>query len=107
MTNGEVERRVVSQLLTLMGGLKARTNVVVIAATNRLNSIDPAPRRFDRELDIGPVGHPEKFLKFGMSPSRGVLFYGPLPPEVVRPCWPRPLPTNAMPTLSSSRVLSY
>ena len=53
---GEVERRIVSQLLTLMDGLKARSNVVVIGATNRQNSIDPALRRFgrfDRELDIG------------------------------------------------------
>lgn len=55
-TNGEVERRVVSQLLTLMDGMKSRSNIVVIAATNRPNSIDPALRRFgrfDRELDIG------------------------------------------------------
>ena len=55
-TNGEVERRVVSQLLTLMDGLKSRGQVVVIGATNRPNSIDPALRRFgrfDRELDIG------------------------------------------------------
>ena len=64
-TNGEVERRVVSQLLTLMDGLKARANVVVIAATNRPNSIDPALRRFgrfDREIDIGipdPTGRLE------------------------------------------------
>jgi len=55
-TNGEVERRVVSQLLTLMDGLKPRSNLVVMAATNRPNSIDPALRRFgrfDREIDIG------------------------------------------------------
>ena len=55
-TNGEVERRVVSQMLTLMDGMKSRSNIVVIAATNRPNSIDPALRRFgrfDRELDIG------------------------------------------------------
>lgn len=55
-TNGEVERRVVSQLLTLMDGLKGRGQVVVIAATNRQNTIDPALRRFgrfDREIDIG------------------------------------------------------
>jgi len=55
-TQGEVERRIVSQLLTLMDGMKARSNVVVIAATNRPNSIDPALRRFgrfDREIDIG------------------------------------------------------
>jgi transitional endoplasmic reticulum ATPase len=54
--HGEVERRVVSQLLTLMDGLKARGQVIVIAATNRPNSIDQALRRFgrfDREIDIG------------------------------------------------------
>ncbi|GLU11859.1 hypothetical protein SLE2022_285790 [Rubroshorea leprosula] len=55
-THGEVERRIVSQLLTLMDGLKSRSHVVVIGATNRLNSIDPALRRFgrfDREINIG------------------------------------------------------
>jgi transitional endoplasmic reticulum ATPase len=55
-TNGEVERRIVSQMLTLMDGLKKRANVVVIGATNRPNTIDPALRRFgrfDREIDIG------------------------------------------------------
>merc|ERR1712164_219804 len=55
-TNGEVERRIVSQMLTLMDGLKSRANVVVIGATNRPNSIDAALRRFgrfDREIDIG------------------------------------------------------
>ena len=55
-TNGEVERRIVSQLLTLMDGLKQRSHVIVMAATNRPNSIDPALRRFgrfDREVDIG------------------------------------------------------
>ncbi|MEM7826691.1 MAG: CDC48 family AAA ATPase [Candidatus Aenigmatarchaeota archaeon] len=53
---GEVERRVVSQLLTLMDGLKSRGKVIVIAATNRVNAIDPALRRggrFDREIEIG------------------------------------------------------
>jgi transitional endoplasmic reticulum ATPase len=53
---GEVERRVVSQLLTLMDGLKGRGQVVVIAATNRPDAIDPAlrrPGRFDREIVIG------------------------------------------------------
>ena len=52
---GEVERRVVSQLLTMMDGLKSRGRVVVIGATNRVNSIDPAlrrPGRFDREVSI-------------------------------------------------------
>lgn len=55
-TGGEVEKRVVSQMLTLMDGLKGRGSVIVIAATNRPNSIDPALRRFgrfDREIDIG------------------------------------------------------
>lgn len=55
-TNGEVERRVVAQLLTLMDGVKGRGQVVCIGATNRPNSIDPALRRFgrfDREIDIG------------------------------------------------------
>jgi transitional endoplasmic reticulum ATPase len=55
-TQGEVERRIVSQLLTLMDGLKSRAHVIVIGATNRPNSIDPALRRFgrfDREIDIG------------------------------------------------------
>ena len=55
-TGGEVERRVVSQMLTLMDGLKGRGSVVVMGATNRPNSIDPALRRFgrfDREIDIG------------------------------------------------------
>ncbi|KIH51196.1 ATPase, AAA family [Ancylostoma duodenale] len=47
-THGEVERRIVSQLLTLMDGLKQRSHVVVIAATNRPNSIDAALRRFGR-----------------------------------------------------------
>ena len=55
-TQGEVERRIVSQLLTLMDGLKARSHVIVMGATNRPNSIDAALRRFgrfDREIDIG------------------------------------------------------
>jgi transitional endoplasmic reticulum ATPase len=55
-TGGEVERRIVSQLLTLMDGLKARAHVIVIGATNRPNSLDPALRRFgrfDKEIDIG------------------------------------------------------
>ncbi|RLI03590.1 AAA family ATPase [Candidatus Bathyarchaeota archaeon] len=53
---GEVEKRVVSQLLALMDGLKPRGRVVVIGATNRPNALDPAlrrPGRFDREIEIG------------------------------------------------------
>ena len=52
---GEVERRVVSQMLSLMDGLEGRGKVIVIAATNRPNAIDPAlrrPGRFDREIEI-------------------------------------------------------
>jgi transitional endoplasmic reticulum ATPase len=54
--SGEVERRVVAQLLSLMDGLAARGKVVVIGATNRVNALDPAlrrPGRFDREIEIG------------------------------------------------------
>ena len=53
---GEVEKRVVSQLLSLMDGMKARGKVVVLGITNRVNAIDPAlrrPGRFDREIEIG------------------------------------------------------
>ncbi len=55
-TSGEVERRVVAQLLTLMDGMGGRGDVIVIGATNREDSIDPAlrrPGRFDREIEIG------------------------------------------------------
>ena len=54
--SGELERRIVSQLLTLMDGMKSRGKIIVIAATNRPDSIDPAlrrPGRFDREIEIG------------------------------------------------------
>ncbi|TFF93830.1 MAG: AAA family ATPase [Promethearchaeota archaeon] len=53
---GEVERRVVAQLLSLMDGLEGRGEIIVIGATNRVNDIDPAlrrPGRFDREIEIG------------------------------------------------------
>ncbi|MCD6484465.1 MAG: CDC48 family AAA ATPase [Candidatus Odinarchaeota archaeon] len=54
---GEVERRIVAQLLALMDGLESRGNVVIIGATNRIDAIDPAlrrPGRFDREIEISP-----------------------------------------------------
>ncbi|MCL2711937.1 MAG: CDC48 family AAA ATPase [Methanomassiliicoccaceae archaeon] len=57
--NGEVERRIVAQLLTLMDGLSERGDIIVIGATNREDSIDPAlrrPGRFDREIEIGIPG---------------------------------------------------
>ncbi len=53
---GEVERRIVAQLLALMDGLESRGQVIVIGATNRINAIDPAlrrPGRFDREIELG------------------------------------------------------
>ena len=56
---GEVERRVVSQMLTMMDGLKTRGKVIVIGATNRINALDPAlrrPGRFDREIEISVPG---------------------------------------------------
>ena len=57
--HGEVERRVVAQLLAIMDGLKSRGKVVVIGATNIPNALDPAlrrPGRFDREIEIGVPG---------------------------------------------------
>ena len=62
-TNGEAERRTVAQLLTLMDGLKSRGQVVVIGATNRPDSLDPAlrrPGRFDREIEIGVPDREER-----------------------------------------------
>ena len=61
---GEVERRIVAQLLAVMDGLKARGKVVVIGATNRPNAIDPAlrrPGRFDREIEIGVPDRKARF----------------------------------------------
>jgi len=61
---GEVERRVVAQLLSLMDGMGSRGNIIVIGATNRPNAIDPAlrrPGRFDREIEIGVPDRPGRF----------------------------------------------
>jgi len=60
---GEVERRVVAQLLTMMDGLEERGQVVVIGATNRVDAIDAAlrrPGRFDREIEIGVPSEPDR-----------------------------------------------
>ncbi|MGA1866158.1 MAG: CDC48 family AAA ATPase [Thermoplasmatota archaeon] len=60
---GEVERRVVAQLLTLMDGLEEKGRLIVIAATNRVEHIDPAlrrPGRFDREIEIGVPDRPSR-----------------------------------------------
>ncbi|MCX6699823.1 MAG: CDC48 family AAA ATPase [Methanomicrobiales archaeon] len=73
-TKGEVERRVVAQLLSLMDGLKGRGQVIVIAATNLPDSIDPALRRggrFDREIEIGIPDKKGRFEIFQVH-SRGV-----------------------------------
>ena len=72
--HGEVERRVVAQLLTLMDGMTTRGNVIVIAATNREDAIDPAlrrPGRFDREIEIG-VPTAEGRLEILMIHTRGM-----------------------------------
>jgi len=62
--SGELEKRIVSQLLTLMDGLESRGKVVVIAATNRPDALDPAlrrPGRFDREIEIGIPDEKSRF----------------------------------------------
>ncbi len=77
---GEVERRVVAQLLTMMDGLEERGQVVVIGATNRVDAIDPAlrrPGRFDREIEIGVPTEPDR-IEILKIHTRGM----PLSPEV-------------------------
>ncbi len=72
--SGEVERRIVAQLLSLMDGLEPRQNVVVIAATNRVNAIDEAlrrPGRFDREVVIGVPDQPGRREILGIH-TRGM-----------------------------------
>ena len=83
---GEVERRVVAQLLTLMDGLKERGHVIVIGATNRIDAVDPAlrrPGRFDREINIGvpdKKGRKEilaihtRGMPFGMDEEKKIEF---------------------------------
>src|ERR671916_403036 len=100
---GETERRIVAQLLSLMDGMTSRGKVVVIAATNRVNAIDPAlrrPGRFDREIEIGvpkwddigglspikqelqeavewPLKYLGVFTYADATPPKGILLYGP------------------------------
>ncbi|MFL6486185.1 MAG: CDC48 family AAA ATPase [Nitrososphaera sp.] len=76
--SGDVEKRVVSQLLTLMDGIKSRGKLVVIGATNRPNAIDPAlrrPGRFDREIDIG-IPDEQGRLDILLIHSRGMPLTG-------------------------------
>lgn len=74
---GEVERRVVAQLLTMMDGLEERGQVVVIGATNRLDAIDPAlrrPGRFDREIEIGVPSNSDR-VEILKIHTRGMPLY--------------------------------
>ncbi|HLP80158.1 MAG TPA: CDC48 family AAA ATPase [Acidobacteriota bacterium] len=83
---GEVERRVVAQLLTIMDGLKSRGKVVVIAATNMPNALDPAlrrPGRFDRELEINPPSK-EGRLNILKIHTRGMPLMGTMYPEILK-----------------------
>lgn len=71
---GEVERRVVAQLLSVMDGMQARGKVVVIAATNRPNAVDPAlrrPGRFDREVEVG-IPDQKELMEIFLIHSRGM-----------------------------------
>lgn len=82
---GEVERRVVAQLLASMDGMEARGNVVVIAATNRVNSIDEAlrrPGRFDREIEF-PVPDKNGRLQILQIHSRGMPIKPPFDSKVI------------------------
>ncbi|HEC37880.1 MAG TPA: AAA family ATPase [bacterium] len=75
---GEVERRVVAQLLSLLDGLEGRGEVIVIGATNRVNDIDPAlrrPGRFDREIEIG-VPDTDGRYDILLIHTRGMPLYG-------------------------------
>ena len=75
---GEVERRVVAQLLSLLDGLEGRGEVIVIGATNRVNDIDPAlrrPGRFDREIEIG-VPDTDGRYEILLIHTRGMPLYG-------------------------------
>ncbi len=77
---GEVERRVVAQILSAMDGMEARGQVIVIGATNRVNSIDEAlrrPGRFDREIEIG-VPSKEGRLKILQIHTRGMPISPPM-----------------------------
>ncbi len=74
---GEVERRVVAQLLALMDGLEGRGQIIVIGATNRVNDIDPAlrrPGRFDREIEIGVPGTDGRY-EILLIHTRGMPLY--------------------------------
>lgn len=80
---GEVERRIVAQLLTMMDGLEERGEVIIIGATNRVDAIDPAlrrPGRFDREIEIG-VPDADDRLEILQIHTRGVPLQEDVTPE--------------------------
>ncbi|MFA6460650.1 MAG: CDC48 family AAA ATPase [Candidatus Woesearchaeota archaeon] len=84
-TKGDVEKRVVAQLLGLMDGLKSRGKVIVIAATNMPNLLDPAlrrPGRFDREIEIG-VPSKEGRLEILKIHTRNMPIEGSITPELI------------------------
>ncbi|MEK6903626.1 MAG: CDC48 family AAA ATPase [Nanoarchaeota archaeon] len=84
-TYGEVERRMVSQLLSVMDGLRSRGKVVVIGATNRPNALDPAlrrPGRFDREISIG-VPNKAGRLNILKIHTRNMPLLGTVHPEII------------------------
>ncbi|MBI2541774.1 CDC48 family AAA ATPase [Candidatus Woesearchaeota archaeon] len=96
-TRGEVERRVVAQLLALMDGLQSRGKVVVIAATNVPNILDPAlrrPGRFDRELEIGVPNENgrEMILKIH---TRNMPLKGNFDPEIASKALKQKIDDNA------------
>ena len=105
---GEVEKRIVSQLLTLMDGIKPASHVVVIAATNRPNVVDPALRRFgrfDRELNIGihtlhHISHTPLLLQYR---PLNHLYPSPLYPPSPLPLSPRLTPLTPRHTPSHPR----
>lgn len=101
-SKGEVERRVVAQLLAVMDGLKTRGKVVVMAATNIPNSLDPAlrrPGRFDREIEIG-VPQKAGRLKILKIHTRNMPIDGS--PESVNPLYKRGDLTNAIKAITDS-----
>ena len=96
---GEVERRIVAQLLALMDGLACRGQVIVIAATNLPNSIDPALRRggrFDREIEIGI-----RTRRAGLRSSRCIPGEFPLQRMLIL------LPSPRQPSGSSGRISRF
>jgi CDC48 subfamily AAA family ATPase len=105
---GEVERRVVAQLLTMMDGLKSRGRVVVIAATNMPNTLDPAlrrPGRFDREIEISPPSK-EGRLNILKIHTRSMPIEGSVYGDLLEPIYTQQLKTELEQTLHQQKVKS-